>query len=173
MSSYIEWHLPASRPLPYEYVIVETLDGEYTVERITTFTGWSERVVKWGYLPQEWRISLRDVEYLRGENEKLRKHVEDWHNKYLNLLGAYHNEHQRDAFVGRNDSRSDDCDGDEHLTADDLCELFKPEDARPIGEVSVDELRDIFLKVLRESEKRLQNELCKEKGCSILEDDGK
>lgn len=189
MASYIiEWHLPTSFPLSDEYVIVETLDGEYIVDTLASFDCWSERVVKWGYLPQEIRAkienALSDVEYLRGENEKLKKHVEGWHTKYLTLLGAYHNERQREAFIGKktceHNSRSDNSDGDEHLTADDLCELFKPNDARSLGEVSVDELRDIFLKVLRESEKRLQNELCKENGCRIIneleeviEDDGK
>lgn len=170
----IEWHLPTSSPLPDEYVIVETLDGEYIVDivdRPKSFECWSERVVKWGFLPQEISAkienALSDVEYLRGENEKLKKHVEGWHTKYLTLLGAYHNERQREAFIGKktceHNSRSDNSDGDEHLTADDLCELFKPDNARSLGEISIDELRDTFSRLLQEAERRARAE----------EDDGK
>lgn len=284
MTYNVEWHLPALKPLPDEYVIVETLDGEYIVDRLKSFDEWSEMVIRWGYMPQEidakienilsdlayfkeenecLKVDLRNateklknekelnehrIDYLEEQNEKLKrerdqllkdakdhddeivrikKQVDLFRDKYMDIAGKYYNERQRDAFVGKKtfdsiaeeyrealceeeeskwkenikkysehdaivseelyekckveigkpvtsgecdphefDSRSDNGDGDEHLTEDDLCELFESKDARPIGEVSVDELRDIFLKVLREAKER-------ERAKAADEDDGK
>ena len=127
------------------------------------------------YLEERNEKLKKDVEYYREENEKLKKIVDIWFNKYLDLLGKQkqHNKHQRDAELDlkpkiKREFLDDNCgsidsDGDEHLTTDDLCELFKPDDARPVGEISIDELRDIFLKVMRESKERER----------IEEDDGK
>lgn len=176
----IEWHLPASKPLPDVYIIAQTLDGEYIVDRLKSFSEWSEMVVRWAYLPQEidgnyakYQNALSDVEYYKEENEKLKKDVDDWHNKYLDLLGKQHNEHQRDAFVGKRskfaidelvtsgelypgefDSRSDNSDGDEHLTADDICELHESYDAGSNGKISRDEIREIVLECLRKEKER-------------------
>ena len=170
------------------------------IDDIETFDEWSDDIIRWTYIDNnnytKYQNALSDLEHFKEENERLKvdlkntteklenekelnehridylkKLVEDWHNKYLDLLGEQHNEHQREAFVGTKIKREfldDYCgginsDGDEHLTADDLRELFKPDDARPVSEVSINELRDIFLEVMREAKERER----------IEEDDGK
>lgn len=192
MGYMIEWYSSSVKPHKPGYVLTETIESDYYVEYIDnpeTFGEWSDTIIRWTYYFGDkyarYQNALSDIEYYKKENEKLKKEVEyyrkgnetlkkdveDWHNKYLDLLGKQHNEHQRDAFVGTKIKReflddncgSIDSDGDEHLTADDLCELFKPDDARPVGEMSVNELRDIFLKVMREAKERER----------IEEDDGK
>lgn len=181
MSYELYWLLPSETPIIDNgtTVIVESLNGTMYVDFIgPVFDGWGDDIVRWAYFPDEkyasYQNALSDVEYYKEENEKLKKLVDQrehyWFNKYLDLLGKQHNEHQRDAFVGKrskfavdDNCGSIDSDGDEHLTTDDLCEVCESDDARPVGEMSINELRDIFLKVMREAKERER----------IEEDDGK
>lgn len=177
MADKIIWYSPFERPYKSGYVLIETIESTYYVDYIKseTFDEWSDEIIRWAYIDDNnyarYQNALSDVEYYKEENEKLKKLVDIWRDKYLDLLGKQYNEHQRDAFVGTKIKReflddncgSIDSDGNEHLTTDDLCELFKPDDARPVGEISINELRDIFLKVMREARERER----------IEEDDGK
>lgn len=178
MAYELYWKSPSEAPASMTPVIVEGLNGTMYADFIgPVFYSWGDDIVRWAYFPEEnyakYQNALSDVEYFKEENKKLKEQVYGWHNKYMDIAGKYYNERQRDAFVGSGelypgefDSRSDNSDGDEHLTEDDLCELLESKDARPIGEVSVDELRDIFLKVLREAKER-------ERTKAADEDDGK
>lgn len=177
------WLLPNETPTNGTTVIVESLNGTMYVDFIgPVFDSWGDDIARWAYFPDKIYEKIKHVpddyyslkmkyRYYKEENEELKKLVEDWHNKYLNLLGKQHNEHQREAFVGTKIKREfldDNCgsvnsDGDECPATDDLCEVCESDDARPVGEVSIDELRDIFLKVLREARERERAE----------EDDGK
>lgn len=182
MCCELRWNLPNEDPINETAVIVENLNGIMYVDFIEpNFYSWGDDIVRWAYFPDEtneiyaksmitaYKNALK-VKYYKEENEKLKKQVEDLRNKYLDLLGKQHNEYQRDAFVGKRSKFAIDdycgsvnSDGDECPATDDLCGVCKSDDARPVSEVSINELRDIFLKVMREEKERER----------IEEDDGK
>lgn len=172
----IEWYSSSVKPHKPGYVLIETIESDYYVDYIDseTFDEWSDGIIRWTYFDfnnyAKYQNALSDAEYYKEENEKLKKLVDDWFNKYLDLLGKQHNEHQRDAFVGKRSKFAVDdycgsvnSDGDECPATDDLCGVCKSDDARPVSEISINELRDIFLKVMREAKERER----------VEEDDGK
>lgn len=179
MADKIIWYSPFERPYKSGYVLIETIESTYYVDYIKseTFDEWSDEIIRWAYIDDNnyarYQNALSDVEYYKEENEKLKKNVDEWFTKYLNLrlnFRELYDKYQRDAFVGKRSKFAvdDNCggvnsDGDECLTTDDLCGVCKSDDARPVGEMSINELRDIFLKVMREAKERER----------VEEDDGK
>ena len=180
MGYELYWLLPSETPINDNgttTVIVESLNGTMYVDFIgPVFDGWGDDIVRWAYFPDEiyakYQNALSDVKYYKEENEKLKKDVKYWFDRYVDLYLDFRK--QRDA--EREDLKTkikrefldDYCgsvnsDGDECLTTDDLCGVCKSNDARPVGEISINELRDIFLKVMREAKERER----------IEEDDGK
>lgn len=177
MGYELYWLLPSETPIIIDngtaVIIVESLNGSMYVDFIgPDFDSWGDDIVRWAYFPYE--TNALSVKHYKEENEKLKKLVDQrehyWFNKYLDLLGKQHNEHQRDAFVGKRSKFAIDdycgsinSDGDECPTTDDLCGVCKSDDARPVSEISINEVRDIFLKLLREAKERER----------VEEDDGK
>ena len=194
------WLLPSETPYNETAVIVESLNGTMYVDFIgSDFYSWGDDIVRWAYFPDEnyarYQNALSDVKYYKDENEclkaglrnatenlknekelneQLKKDVDEWFTKYLNLRLGFrelYDKYQRDASVGTKIKREfldDNCgsvnsDGDECPATDDLCGVCKSDDARPVSEVSINEVRDIFLKVMREAKERER----------VEEDDGK